>query len=205
MRPTAIRLIVDGMSILSQIAPRDADGVMSIDIPTATTMASPPRSIDAVIGESVERGLHIADAERLIRTLLCGIGADETAGAALEAAVDEYVDVWTPALHTVTRFELISVMVDLDDAIGQVAVAFTESAATRSVAMLGWQATARFVRPTFLDDDHLLEPTGAVIRVTGATSVSFTAAGRAERIRCYYDRLALVEQLVSPRPGTVTT
>lgn len=204
MRSTAIRLIVDGMSILSQIAPRDADGLMSIDIATATAMASPPRSIDA-IGGSVERGLHIADAERLIRTLLCGIGADEMAAAALEAAVDEYVDVWTPALHTMTRFELISVMVDLDDAIGQVAVAFTESAATRSVAMLGWQATARFVRPTFLDDDHLLEPTGAVIRLTGATSVSFTSAGRAERIRCYYDRLALVEQMLGPRPGTVTT
>ncbi|MGA9279394.1 hypothetical protein [Ilumatobacter sp.] len=148
-----------------------------------------------------ESGGLLLGAKAISRMLLCGIGADELAAAELEAGVDEYVDVWTPTLHTVARFELISVLVDLDDAIGDVAVAFTEAVATGSVAMLNWQVTARFVRPVFLDSDHLLEPTGAVLHVAGAASVSFTAAGRADRVRCYYDRLALVEQIVSPRGG----
>lgn len=166
-----------------------------MNIPTATTMMpSPP------IGGSFERRHRTVRAESLVRALLCGIGADKVTAAELEAAVDEDVDVWTPALRTVSRFELISVMLDLDDAIGQVAVIFTESAATQSIVMVSWQVTARFVRPMFLDDDHLLEPTGAAIRVAGATSVAFTTSGCAGRIRCYYDRLALVEQFVSSRP-----
>lgn len=192
------------MSVLSQIAPRSPNGLMSIDIATATSSSPPHRPIVGTPGGASESGCLLQDAKAISRTLLCGLGADDVAAAELEARVDEYVDVWTPTLHTTARFELISVMVDLDDAIGDVAVTFAEAVASGSVAMLSWQATARFVRPAVLDGDRLLEPTGAVIRVAGATSVSFTGAGRADRVRCFYDRLALVEQIVPSREGTPT-
>ncbi len=157
---------------------------------------------DAAIGqaaEEAENGPTLDSAKELTRTLLSH-GDGDDALAQLEAALDEHVDVWTPALHTTSRFELVSVLDGLDDAIGDVRVRFTESALAGSITFLGWQATGRFVRPAFLDDDHLLEPSGAVIRLAGAASLSFTAGGRAERIRCYYDRLALIEQMVASTP-----
>lgn len=202
MWATTIDAILGWMSILSQIAPREPDGLMSIDISTASSMVPPHPPIASAAVESKNAVGRVVDAEALVRALLCDHGPGDVAPALLEAGVDEHVDVWTPSLHTTTRHELMSALADIDDSIGDVAVAFTEVATTRSTALLAWQATGRFSRPAFLDDDRLLEPTGAVIRVAGATSVSFTAGGRADRIRCYYDRLALVEQVASRRPST---
>lgn len=188
------------MSILSQIAPRDPGWMRSIDIAATTTVELPLTALAETIGDAADGHPRAVAAESLMRILLCDEAGDDVAIARLEAALDEYVDVWTPALHTSSRFELTSVMVDLDDAIGNVSIAITESASNRSSALLAWQATGRFERPAFLDDDHLLEPNGAVIRLAGATSVSFGPEGRAVRIRCYYDRLSLVEQMMSSIP-----
>ena len=74
---------------------------------------------------------------------------------------------------------------------------FTDVLQRGRTALLLWLATGRFSRPAFFDDEHLIEPTGAVIRVAGATSVSFNAGRRADRIRCYYDRLSVIEQMAT--------
>ena len=122
---------------------------------------------------------------------------DGSALARLEAGVDEFVDLWTPALHTTSRCELVSALTTIDDSVTDVAVTFTNALQDGSTALLVWLATGRFSRPAFFDDEHLVEPSGAVIRVAGATSMSFTAGRRADRIRCYYDRLSVIEQMVT--------
>ncbi len=136
--------------------------------------------------------------------LLCHGPADSDELAILEAGVDEHVDVWTPALHTTSRFELTSAISNADDAVSDVAVWFTDSVATPSCAFLSWLATGRFAQPAILDDDHLLEPTGAVLRLAGAITLSFATSGRAERIRCYYDRIGLLEQMLVRSPARRT-
>ncbi len=183
------------MSLLSQLAPRRADTLTTIDIAGSTAADLPDSTLPHSEGTPATR-----KSEDLLRILLCDGADDADAIATLEAGVDEQVDVWTPALHTTSRFELVSALVGHDDAIGDIAVTFTESAQAGSMTFLEWQATGRFVRPAFLDDDHLLEPSGAVIRLAGAASLSFLSGGRADRVRCYYDRLALVEQLLAARP-----
>jgi hypothetical protein len=140
------------------------------------------------------------DATWLTRALLTDT-CDDTVLARLEAAVDEYVELWTPALHTASRFELVSSLTRIDDAITDIAVTFTEAVESESAAVLLWYASGRFARPAFFDDDHLVEPSGAVIRVAGATTVSFTSDHRADRIRCYYDRLGVVEQMLASQPA----
>ena len=42
----------------------------------------------------------------------------------------------------------------------------------------------------------VVEPTGAAVRVDGTLGLSFSGGHRATQIRCYYDRLAVIEQLV---------
>lgn len=188
------------MSLLSQLVPRHGDSVLTIRIAGSGTPETPETPMVAQPDASTgawEPGRRVDDATTLTRFLLAD-GRDDQALARLAAGVDEYVDLWTPALHTTSRFELVSALTGIDDAITDVAVTFTEAIQSGSTAVLVWLASGRFSHPAFFDDDHLVEPSGAVIRVAGATSVSFTAGHRADRIRCYYDRLGVVEQMLAP-------
>lgn len=183
------------MSLLSQIAPHRADTLTTIGIATASNRRPPDVALGPFAPQP-EANTTVTAARDLTRTLLSD-GCDDETLARLDARLDEYVDVWTPALHTSSRFEIVSALSGLDDAIGDVSVTFTESAGTGPTVFLAWRASGWFHRPAFLDDDHLLEPNGAVIRIDGTTSVSFTAALRADRIRCFYDRLTLIEQMLA--------
>lgn len=188
------------MSVLSQLVPLSPDRTTSIDLATSVWPVPAPGPVGVALDRPTDDDARIVGAEGVVRILLGDGEADDVAIPRLEADVDEYVDVWTPTLHTTTRFELIAALAEIDDVISDVVLTITETVATPSGALMTWQATGRFARPAFFDDDHLLEPNGAVVHVAGATSVSFTAAGRAERIRCYYDRLGLIEQLLAPSP-----
>jgi hypothetical protein len=170
----------------------------SIDISTSASVALPEVPIRSRTVDWVARSATMEAAEELTRLLLCSRDADSDGIARLEAGVDEFVDVWTPVLHTTSRFELVSVLAGLDDSIGDLVVTFSDAVESGSTVFFAWRASGRFVRPAFLDDDHLLEPTGAVIRLAGAISLAFTIGRRAERIRCYYDRLALITQMLAP-------
>lgn len=190
------------MSLLSQLAPRHGDSVRTIRIAGSNTPKTPTVAQPDAPPGGREAGRCVDDATTLTLSLLAD-GRDDPALARLAASVDEDVDVWTPALHTTSRFELVSALTGIDDAITDVTVTFTDAIQSGSTALLAWLATGRFSHPAFLDDDHLIEPSGAVIRVAGATSVSFTADHRADRIRCYYDRLGMVEQMMAPHPTGV--
>jgi hypothetical protein len=79
------------MSILSQIVPLDADGLVSIDIPTGATTSLPHIPIAGAPVPPSGSGRVAVDTQSISRALLVGIGADDRAIAALEAGLDEYV------------------------------------------------------------------------------------------------------------------
>jgi hypothetical protein len=192
---------IDQVSLLSQLALRHDGSLLTAhpagpgrhDVPT-----TPLERATSVPGAG-EHGL--VDRAKMLTLGLLADRCDGSALARLEAGVDELVDLWTPALHTTSRYELVSALTNTDDSVSDVAVTFTDGMQAGSTALLVWLATGRFSRPAFFDDEHLVEPTGAVIRFAGATSVTFTVGCRAERIRCYYDRLSVVEQMVTVRPS----
>jgi hypothetical protein len=187
------------MSLLSQLVPQHGDSVLTIRIAGSGAREMPTVAMPDGTARDEDADRCINHASALTLALL-GDGSNGGALARLEAAVDEQVDLWTPALHTTSRFDLVSTIANIDDAITDVVVTFTDATNARSTTLLAWLATGRFSHPAFLDDDHLIEPSGAVIRVAGVTSVSCTVDHRAERIRCYYDRLGIVEQMMASHP-----
>ncbi len=187
------------MSLLSQLVPLSASSVRLIAVAGSAADTLPTEPVLGTFRPSIGGGRRIDDAVALTRWLLCNEGDDPTL-ARLGAAVDEYVDLWTPVLHTTSRFALVSALARLDDAIADIAVTFTEAVEGGSTVVLVWQATGRFLRPVCLDDDHLVEPTGLPIQVAGTTCVSFTTGPLAGQIRCYYDRLNVIEQLMAGAP-----
>jgi hypothetical protein len=146
--------------------------------------------------EAVHRRSVVA--QRVSRALLA-TPATEHDLARLGADVDELVDVWTPACHLRSRFELTSFLTAGDDAIGELQVEVIETVAAGHTVVIEWSASGRFTGPMFLDDDELIEPTGAVVHVDGVLRVHFGDSERVTELVCYYDRLGLVEQLLSLR------
>lgn len=182
---------VKAVSLLSQFARRSPGPPIDV---------VPPPSLVARASTGTVAGgvLSIDVAHQLARTLLSAQGTDELDLARLEAAVDEGVDVWTPAVRLSSRFELISMLTEGDDTIDEIDVVFTDASATERKMFLEWTVTGRFAGPAFTDDDELIEPTGGVLAVGGITRLSFATGVRITRICCYYDRLALLEQMLDP-------
>jgi len=75
-----------------------------------------------------------------------------------------------------------------------VAVTHADVAAPR--VHLEWRLTARFSHPCFVDDDLLVEPTGRLVETAGVM-IATIDDGMITAAHCYYDDLALLEQLVS--------
>lgn len=166
-------------------------GVSSPVVPPLAFTDSPP----STTAGDVDRARALAQA------LLTDARPDRSDIYELEADVDELVSVWTPTLCATSRFELVSKVVASDDAISDVVVAFAGTLVATSRVMVEWAASGRFARPVFLHDDVLIEPTGRIVRAAGALSASFRS-GRATRICCYFDRTAILHQLLdesSPR------
>ena len=59
-----------------------------------------------------------------------------------------------------------------------------------------WGLTARFTNPCFIDDDLLVEPTGRLVETSGVQVATFRG-GLLTRVNCYFDDLAIVEQIVT--------
>lgn len=185
------------MSLLSQFSHRSPNGPTPREAVARSAYEVPPAR--GVVLATTRPDDHVVDlcaARRIARTLLATVGVDDDDLAMLEAEVDERVDVWTPSIRLRSRYELMSALVNADDTIGEISVAFSEAAATSSTVLLEWSAIGRFTGPALLNDDELVEPTGAAIRVDGTLGLSFSGGHRATQIRCYYDRLAVIEQLV---------
>jgi hypothetical protein len=115
----------------------------------------------------------------------------------LEASVDEEVLVWSPCVCTRSRTALVTALLDGDDAITEVQVSIIGASATESTVHLEWHFEGRFNNCGFLNDDVLIEPSGATVAASGVLVVELRQS-RATHIRCYYDGLGLLEQVVRP-------
>jgi SnoaL-like protein len=117
--------------------------------------------------------------------------------ADLEASVDEDVVVWSPCVSTRSRTELVTALLESDDSISDVAVSILGTSRSGSTVYVEWGLEGHFANVGFLNDDMLIEPSGATVEATGVCVIEFRHH-RAIRIRCYYDGLGLLEQVVGP-------
>jgi len=115
----------------------------------------------------------------------------------LEASVDEDVVVWSPCVSTRSRTELVTALLEGDDSISDVQVSILGTSRSGSTVYVEWGLEGHFDNAGFLNDDMLIEPSGATVEATGVCVIEFRHH-RAIRIRCYYDGLSLLEQVVGP-------
>jgi hypothetical protein len=125
--------------------------------------------------------------------------------AELEASVDENVVVWSPCVSTRSRTELVAALIDGDDAITDVRVSILGTSTSpgtppHTTVYVEWRLEGRFNNAGFLNDDLLVEPSGATVEATGVLVIVFRHH-RATHIRCYYDGIGLLEQVMRPCEG----
>lgn len=118
----------------------------------------------------------------------------------IAARVDEDVRCQSPSLLTRSRTELVSALVDGDDAITEISVTLSRIAMVGRTSFVEWEMRGRFTHPAFLHDDLMIEPTGRAVTSVGVMVLTF-AGDRVGDIRCYHDALELDEQLVQRDEG----
>jgi hypothetical protein len=74
----------------------------------------------------------------------------------------------------------------------------THMSATQARVFVEWRLTARFTSPAFIDNDLLIEPSGRLLETAGVEVVVF-AGDHVVAVNCYYDDLALFEQVITSR------
>ena len=117
--------------------------------------------------------------------------------AELAERVAEDVVVWSPCVSTQSKAELVAALLDGDDALTDVVVSILGTSTSDDTVHLEWRLQGRFNNAGFVNDDLLVEPSGALVDATGALVVEFDGE-RATHIRCYYDSLGLLEQVIEP-------
>lgn len=132
--------------------------------------------------------------EQILRALLVG---DDL--IALEDRLAPDLVAWSPHLFTVSRDELLIAVHDDElggDTLTEVSVDVTNADASPPRVYVEWRLTGRFTNAEFIEDDLLLEPTGRLVETAGVLVVAFED-DRVVWVHCYYDDLALLEQLVA--------
>jgi hypothetical protein len=136
----------------------------------------------------------------LLTVGLLGDPPDPASIGELEQRLDPHVVTWTPSIHLSSRDSLIAALGNADDAIAGVRVTPTASLAAPDHVYLEWTIAGTFRRAGFLNDDVLIEPSGAPVEAAGVLAATFEQ-DHVVRIHCYYDRLAILEQVLRP-PST---
>jgi hypothetical protein len=150
----------------------------------------------------VDEGLEHVDVEvaALCTTVLRGLLLGEDL-APVRRWLAPDVTTWSPHLFAVSRDQLLT-SIDAADLAGEtlseVGLEVTGVAAGPSSVYVEWRLSARFTSPGFIDDDLLIEPTGRLLETAGVEVVTF-AGDTVVSVRCYYDDLALFEQLITSR------
>lgn len=133
--------------------------------------------------------------EFVVHALLSDVDVATSVVSRLEAAVDESVVVTGPSMHTTSRTELIAELLEGDDSITDVAARITRTATFGDTVVAEWTVQGRFTNAAFLDDDVLVEPTGHRVQASGMMVLGFVG-DRVGRVQCFYDRSALVHQVL---------
>jgi len=113
----------------------------------------------------------------------------------LAAYVDQDVRCQSSALFTTSRTQLVSALVNGDDAVTPVSVTLSDIALVGPTSFVEWSVWGRFTGPAFLDDDVMIEASGRPVTSTGAMVLRFDG-DRVTDIRCYHDPADLEAQLL---------
>jgi len=181
-RPLALRLLGETARRHSAVSP-PVPPLSGRIYPTSTSPTS--RSSVPEIARFLTRAL-LTDTPRMAEVL-----------PDLEASVEEDVEVWSPCVSTRSRTELVTALLEGDDSISDVRVSILGTSRSGSTVYVEWGFEGHFENVGFLNDDVLIEPSHATVEATGVCVIEFRHH-RANRIRCYYDGLSLLEQLVGP-------
>lgn len=133
--------------------------------------------------------------EFVVHALLSDAEVVASVVARLEAAVDEAIVVTGPSIHTTSRTELVTELLEGDDAITEIAAQITRTSIFGDTVLVEWTLRGRFTNAAFLDDDVLVEPTGAQVETSGVMVLDFTG-DRVAQVRFVYDRDAVVAQVL---------
>lgn len=150
----------------------------------------------------VTRGLEqvTAGVERLCLGILRAVLLGEDPSP-LRGQLAPRLITWSPHLFTVSRDQLLTSL-DAAELAGEMLTEETIEATNIDVAdprvYVEWRLTARFTSPGFVDDNLLVEPTGRLLETAGVLVVTF-AGDQVVSAHCYYDDLALLEQLLTAR------
>lgn len=112
----------------------------------------------------------------------------------IEALCAPDVRVWSPALSTSSRAELLAALDRRDRAFGDFALDATPLDVTGDKAAAEWELSMTHTGPIELRDGDNLEPTGLRVTVQGAT-VADVAGAQIIAVRQYWDELTVFEQL----------
>jgi hypothetical protein len=103
--------------------------------------------------------------------------------------------VWSPSMCVTSRTALVAALCGADDSIAEIHVSITGEAVTDTTSFLEWRLTGQFANAGFVDDDVLVEASGAPVSAAGVMVLTF-AGERVIALRCYFDARALDEQLL---------
>ena len=182
-RPVVVKLLESG--VLSSTPP----SCTIVEWPTGQSIRAQPASATA------ERRLEIA--RFLARALLGDSKKVVSELARLEAMVSESIVVWSPSMYTTSRSELVAAICDHDDAITSIGVEILGEMIDGPRICLEWRVTGVFNNAGFLNDDVLIEPSHSQVEAAGMLACSFRDE-YVTRICCPYDRIALLEQVLTP-------
>jgi hypothetical protein len=113
----------------------------------------------------------------------------------LAAVTTDDLVTWTPNLLTRTRAELVEALRPRDDVLADLEISFETVDVTGVRGVVEWTARATFAFPLLLDEDLLIEPTGARVVLAGATIAEFRGS-QVCALRFYFDDAALLEQML---------
>jgi ketosteroid isomerase-like protein len=136
-------------------------------------------------------------ARRLTVALLADVGHSLAELDRLAGAIDEAVEVWSPSLYTTSRAELVDALAARDDAVVDLQVEVECVTELGRRVLVEWRVVGRFDNAGFLNDDVLVEPTHRSVESAGVMILTFRD-GRVARIDCFFDALALLEQVLEP-------
>jgi hypothetical protein len=190
------------MTLLAPFARRlalEVVGPVPAATPSPPSPRPPPPGTERPLVRSGSAGARLRVARFLAHTLLTDARSVRAVVGELEASVDERVVVWSPCLHTTSRTELVNALLDSDDAVSGIEVAIVREAAAGASVFVEWHVSGRFLGPGILNDEVLVEPSGATVESSGALVVDFDDR-RATRVCCFHDGLGLLEQVLAPPP-----
>ena len=168
-----------------------ADSVRAATSRFGVTYAPPRRgACEAESGDT-----RVGTIENVLRALLLGI---DVAPLVSDVFAPTIV-VWSPEVFGSGWSNAMSALeqgVAERDSLSELSVHLISAHVTTSCVFVEWRLSGRFTEPCFVDDDLLVEPTGRHVEVGGLVVGTFDHH-LLTAVHCYYDGLAILEQLIA--------